>query len=411
MDALPRPLLISELTRYVRDLFSNDLLLQDVWVQGEISNFTRAASGHVYLTLKDANSALRCVIWRTQAARIRLPLQNGQAIEAHGSLNVYERDGNYQLYIDTIRPAGQGDLYQEFMRLKARLEADGLFEPGRKRPIPSFPQRIGLVTSPTGAALQDMLNVLRRRFPAVEVILAPSAVQGAEAPLELVRALVALQRLVSPPDVILVARGGGSLEDLWAFNDEWVVRAIAGCPIPVISGVGHETDFTLADFAADLRAPTPTAAATMATPDRLELQAGLWQVRQRLQSAMKAVLATRRGQLQTARSQLERFSPAWRLRTERQRLDHLQSRGRQAVKHLISLQRADWRTAQERLQALNPLAVLARGYAIVQHLDGKVLTQTTQVQDGEDLSVRLVDGKLAVRVTGRYAAAEEKRND
>jgi exodeoxyribonuclease VII large subunit len=410
MEALPRPLLISELTRYLREVFSSDPLLKDVWVQGEISNFTRAASGHVYLTLKDANSSLRCVIWRTQAARIRLPLQNGQAIEAHGSLNVYERDGNYQLYIDAVRPAGQGDLFQEFMRLKARLEAEGLFDPARKRPIPAFPGRIGLVTSPTGAALQDMLNIIRSRCPAAEVILSPSAVQGAEAPVELVRALVALQRLVDPPDVILIARGGGSLEDLWAFNDEWVVRAIAGCAVPVISGVGHETDFTLADFAADLRAPTPTAAATLATPDRLELQAGLWQVRQRLQSAHRTVLAAFSSELAAARARLERYSPAWRLRSERQRLDHLLGRDRQAVKHLISMHRANCRTAQERLNALNPLAVLSRGYAIVQRQDGKVVTKTTQVQLGDNLSVRLADGKLTAQVTGRQANTEEGSN-
>ena len=303
---MPRPLLISELTRYLRELFSQDLLLQDVWVQGEISNFTRASSGHIYLTLKDANSALRCVIWRTQAGRIAVPLQNGMAIEAHGALNVYERDGSYQLYIDVVRPGGQGDLYQEFMRMKARLEAEGLFDPARKRPLPAFPQRIGLVTSPTGAALQDMLNILRRRYPSIEVILSPTAVQGAEAPVEIIKALLALQHLAVPPDVILVARGGGSLEDLWAFNDEWVVRAIAGCAVPVISGVGHETDFTLADFVADLRAPTPTAAAALAVPDRLELQAALEQTRHRLQNALFTTLVQQQGKLQSARARLER---------------------------------------------------------------------------------------------------------
>lgn len=408
MDALSRPLLISELTRYLREVFSSDPLLQDVWVQGEISNCTRAASGHIYLTLKDANSSLRCVIWRTQAARIRLPLQNGQAIEAHGSINIYERDGNYQLYIDTVRPAGQGDLFQEFLRLKARLETEGLFDPARKRPIPTFPRRIGLVTSPTGAALQDMLNVIRRRYPAAEVILSPSAVQGAEAPLELVKALVALQQLIVPPDVILLARGGGSLEDLWAFNDEWVVRAVANCRVPVISGVGHETDFTLADFAADLRAPTPTAAATLATPDRVELQANLWQVRQRLLSSFRAVVAARSRELDAARARLERVSPAWQLRSERQRLDHLLASGRQALNHWISMRHAECRTAQERLNALNPLAVLSRGYAIVQAISGQIVTSLDQVQLDEDLSVRLRDGTLSVRVTGRQSQAKEE---
>ncbi|MBN1372241.1 MAG: exodeoxyribonuclease VII large subunit [Anaerolineaceae bacterium] len=398
MDSMPRPLMISELTRYLRELFSQDLLLQDVWVQGEISNFTRASSGHIYLTLKDANSALRCVIWRTQAARIAVPLQNGMAVEAHGALNVYERDGSYQLYIDVVRPGGQGDLYQEFMRMKARLEAEGLFDPARKRQLPAFPRRIGLVTSPTGAALQDMLNILRRRYPSVEVILSPSAVQGAEAPVEIIKALLALQHLAVPPDVILVARGGGSLEDLWAFNDEWVVRAIAGCAVPVISGVGHETDFTLADFAADLRAPTPTAAAALAVPDRLELQAALGQTRHRLQNALQATLAQQQGNLQAARARLERFSPVWRLRSERQRLDNLTGRGWQAIGHQLSILRADWRTAQERLNALNPLAVLSRGYAVVQRSDGSLVTRAAQATPGEDLAIHFADGKANVQV-------------
>ncbi len=407
---MPRPLLISELTRYLRELFSQDLLLQDVWVQGEISNFTRASSGHIYLTLKDANSALRCVIWRTQAARIAVPLQNGMSIEAHGSLNVYERDGSYQLYIDVVRPGGQGDLYQEFMRMKARLEAEGLFDPARKRPLPAFPQRIGLVTSPTGAALQDMLNILRRRYPSVEVILSPTAVQGAEAPVEIIKALLALQHLAVPPDVILVARGGGSLEDLWAFNDEWVVRAIAGCAAPVISGVGHETDFTLADFAADLRAPTPTAAAALAVPDRLELQTALGQTRRRLQSALLSTLAQQQGKLQTARARLERFSPVWRLRSERQRLDNLTGRGRQAIGHQLSIWRADWRTAQERLNALNPLAVLSRGYAVVQRKDGSLMTRAAQAIPGENLAIRFADGKANVQVQNLEIDKEEGKD-
>jgi exodeoxyribonuclease VII large subunit len=254
----PQARSVSDVTRYLRDLFDSDDILRDVWVQGEISNFTRAASGHIYMTLKDAGAALRCVIWRTTAQRLQVAMQNGLAVEAHGAISIYERDGAYQLYIDALRPAGEGLLYQEFLRLKARLEAEGLFDEARKRPIPTFPRRIGLVTSPTGAALQDMLNTLRHRYPLAEVILAPSAVQGLEAPAELVRAIGALNR-GTPPDVIILARGGGSLEDLWAFNDESVVRAVASSQAPIITGVGHETDFTLADFAADLRAPTPPA--------------------------------------------------------------------------------------------------------------------------------------------------------
>src|SRR5512134_3474560 len=254
---------VSKLTFYIRKLLEENETLQDVWVQGEISNLSRPASGHVYFTLKDANASLKCVMWKTSATRLSLSLRDGMAVEVHGKIGIYEPQGQYQLYADQIRPVGEGALYQEFMRLKSMLEAEGLFDPGRKRPVPELPRKIGIVTSATGAALRDMLNTLRRRLPVVEVLLAPSAVQGVEAPPALVKAIQSL--VMQSPDVILMARGGGSIEDLWAFNDERVVRAVANSPVPIICGVGHETDFTLCDFAADLRAPTPTAAAELAT--------------------------------------------------------------------------------------------------------------------------------------------------
>src|SRR5512132_872208 len=254
---------VSKLTFLIRKLLEENEVLQDVWVQGEISNLSRPASGHVYFTLKDSSAALKCVMWKTSAARLRMGLQDGMEVEVHGKIGVYEVSGQYQLYADQIRPVGEGALYQEFMRLKAMLEAEGLFAPERKRPIPMLPKKIGIVTSATGAALRDMLNTLRRRLPVVEVILAPSPVQGSEAPPALVKAIQSLN--LQSPDVIILARGGGSIEDLWAFNDERVVRAVAISAVPIICGVGHETDFTLSDFAADLRAPTPTAAAELAT--------------------------------------------------------------------------------------------------------------------------------------------------
>jgi len=394
----PQSLTISSITRYLRELLESDEVLRDVWVLGEISNFTRASSGHVYLTLKDAGAALRCVIWRTTAAKIQVALQNGMAVEAHGSIGVYERDGAYQLYIDAVRPAGQGFLYQEFLRLKARLEAEGLFDEERKRPIPAFPRRIGLVTSPTGAALQDMLNTLRARYPLAEVILAPAAVQGDEAPPALVRALAALNR-VDPPDVIILARGGGSLEDLWAFNDERVVRAIAASQVPVITGVGHETDFTLSDFAADLRAPTPTGAAALATPDRADLRMALERLQRRLYTAAAGQFAAQRAGFNLAQAALERHSPIRRLQDERQRLDVLTARSRRAARHLLELRRSAWRGSLARLQALNPLAVLERGYAVVQRPDGTLLTRAAQARPGESVRVRLADGSLQADIT------------
>jgi exodeoxyribonuclease VII large subunit len=263
----PPSLSVSDITLYLRQLLESDEILRNLWVQGEVSNLSRPVSGHIYFTLKDSTASLRCVIWRSAASRLQFALQNGQTVEAHGAISVYDRDGAYQLYIDTLRPSGEGLLYQQFMRLKAQLEIEGLFDVSRKRPIPERPGRIGLVTSPTGAALQDILNTLRRRCPLVDVFIYPAAVQGEEAPLEIVTALEKINRMAKP-DVIILARGGGSLEDLRAFNDERVVRAIVASAAPVITGIGHETDFTLADFAADQRAPTPSGAAELAAPEK-----------------------------------------------------------------------------------------------------------------------------------------------
>ncbi len=394
----PQSLTITNLTRYLRELLETDEVLRDVWVLGEISNFTRASSGHVYLTLKDAGAALRCVIWRSTALKIQVPLQNGLAVEAHGSIGVYERDGAYQLYIDAVRPAGQGYLYQEFLRLKARLEAEGLFDEERKRPLPAFPRSIGLVTSPTGAALQDILNTLRGRYPLAEILLAPTPVQGDEAPPAIVRAIAALNR-ANPPDVILVARGGGSLEDLWAFNDERVVRAIAASQVPIITGIGHETDFTLADFAADLRAPTPTGAAALATPDRADLRVALERLHRRLASAALQQISGQRASFSLAQAALERHSPLRRLQDERQSLDGLVARSHRAAHHLVELRRAAWRGSSARLHALNPLSVLERGYAVIQRPDGALLTRAAQATPGEDVRIRFSDGTLQADIT------------
>ena len=256
-------LTVSQFTFRVRKLLEGDSELQDVWVEGEISNLSRPASGHIYFTLKDKNASLKCVMWKTDAMRARPNIQEGAAVEVHGKVAVYEPQGQYQLIVNIIQPKGEGALFQEFLRLKAMLEAEGLFDPERRRAIPALPKKIGIVTSATGAALRDVLNTIRRRQPMLQVVLAPSPVQGVEAPPALVKAIQSLN--LQSPDLIILARGGGSIEDLWAFNDERVVRAVADSKAPIICGVGHETDFTLCDFAADLRAPTPTAAAELAT--------------------------------------------------------------------------------------------------------------------------------------------------
>jgi exodeoxyribonuclease VII large subunit len=386
---------VSKLTFYIRKLLEENEVLQDVWVQGEISNLSRPASGHIYFTLKDSSAALRCVMWKTSAVRLSMPLQDGKAVEVHGKIGVYEVSGQYQLYVDQIRPVGEGALYQEFIRLKGMLEAEGLFAPERKRLIPMFPQRIGIVTSATGAALRDMLNTLRRRLPLVEVILAPSPVQGIEAPPALVRALQSL--ILQSPDVILLARGGGSIEDLWAFNDERVVRAVANSAVPVICGVGHETDFTLCDFAADLRAPTPTAAAELATQiTMIDLRASLQSYKTHLLSVTLKLLAEQKTALSSLVSELRYVSPERQIQSGRQHVDELTRRARSSLLHHVQLQAAHIRGMQRRLEALNPMAVLARGYAVVtRNDDGSVVSRVDQA--GYEMSVRVSDGEFEVR--------------
>jgi exodeoxyribonuclease VII large subunit len=391
---------VSKLTFYIRKLLEENEVLQDVWVQGEISNLSRPASGHVYFTLKDASAALRCVMWKTSALRLGISLQDGKAVEVHGKIGIYEVSGQYQLYIDQIRPMGEGALYQEFMRLKAMLEAEGLFAPERKRPIPMFPRKIGIVTSATGAALRDMLNTLRRRLPLVEVILAPSPVQGVEAPPALVKAIQLLNYQL--PDIILLARGGGSIEDLWAFNDERVVRAVAMSAVPVICGVGHETDFTLCDFAADLRAPTPTAAAELATQiTMIDLRAALQNYKTRILSATLNLLAEQKTTLSSLVSQLRYVSPDRRIQSERQRVDELARRIHSSLFHHIQLESTHIKGMQRRLEALNPMAVLARGYAVVTRKeDDGVVSRVAQASD--EMKVRVSDGEFEVKkITSR----------
>lgn len=394
----PPSLTVSEITRYLRSLLEADEVLQDAWVFGEVSNLARPASGHIYFTLKDGGAALKCVIWKTAAQRIRFALQDGMAVEAHGSVSVYEPGGQYQLYVDALRPAGEGVLYQEFIRLKARLEAEGLFDEENKQPVPARPKTIGVVTSASGAALQDVRNTLSRRYPLAEVVLAPSPVQGVEAPPALVRALRTLERL--PVDVILMVRGGGSLEDLWAFNDERVVRAVAACTVPVISGVGHETDFTLVDFAADLRAPTPTGAAVLAVPDIADDRLFFSGLARHLDEQMQDQLQYWRSTLDDLERTLARSSPLRRIQADRQRLDELEMRAGRALVQDFRVARTRLDGLERRLAAVSPLAVLGRGYALVSNLDGVLIQRIDQVQPDEKLQIRVSDGKFYTRVEG-----------
>jgi exodeoxyribonuclease VII large subunit len=392
---------VSRLTAHLRQVIESDPALQDVWVRGEISNYSRPASGHLYFTLKDAGASLRGVMWKLEASRLKIPLRDGMEVEAHGKIGIYEVGGQYQLYADALRPVGEGALFAEFLRLKALLEAEGLFDPSRKRDIPERPCRIGIVTSSTGAALRDMLNTLRRRLPLVDVILAASPVQGADAPPALVTALQKLNR--HHPDVILVARGGGSIEDLWAFNDERVVRAVADSDVPVISGVGHETDFTLTDFAADLRAPTPTAAAELATPVTLfDLASQMSDLGHSLEMAMMGLFEGRRGELSNIEARLKFYSPARRLQSERQRVDEWTRRLSGAQVHRLALEASRMNGMGKRLETLNPFQVLARGYAVVtRQADGSLVRSVEDVSAGDALGVLVSDGELDGTVTGK----------
>jgi exodeoxyribonuclease VII large subunit len=387
----PANFTVSEVNAYLRELMEADPTLQDIWVQGEVSNLSVPRSGHMYFTLKDPNATLRCVMWRSQVAQLAYLPQDGDQVEIHGSISVYEAGGQYQLYADQIRPLGEGLLYQEFNRLKQKLQDEGLFDPERKRPVPYSPKTIGIVTSPTGAALRDILNTLRRRYPLVAVVLSPTAVQGEAAPGEIIAAIERLNQHTQP-DVILVARGGGSIEDLWAFNDEQVARAIAASTAPVICGVGHETDFTIADFVADLRAPTPTAAAELAVPDQMEIRGVLLERLDTLAQNFSEQVSEKRWNLQQLHSTLLRRSPEAQLRGSRQRVDELIRQGERAIRHQIELQRTQLEGFSQYISALNPQGILERGYAVVTLPDGRVVKKVKDVKAGDQLQVRVSDG-------------------
>jgi len=390
---------VSDLNEYVRALLESNENLMDIWVAGEVSNLSKPRSGHIYFTLKDMDASVRCVIWRVHANRLAGAFSDGMRVEVHGYVSVYEEGGQYQLYVDGIRAVGEGRLYQEFLLLKDKLTAEGIFEEDRKRPIPPQPKLIGIVTSPTAAALQDMLKSLLSRFPMVGVVLSPASVQGEAAPAEIVKALERLNKLVHP-DVILIGRGGGSLEDLWAFNDEQVVRAVAASEAPVISGVGHETDFSLTDFAADMRAPTPTGAAVMAVPDISDINNLLngWDLL--LEQTMVNILEQQRSKLKMRKNGLDLLSPGWQIKQRMQRLDNSSLRMDYFVNRYFLQQRQQLELTEEKIISSDPRHILGRGYALVEDKEGSVITTIKRVQLGQDISVYVSDGTISADVTG-----------
>lgn len=433
---------VTRLNNEVRTLLERGLGV--VWVEGELSNFSQPSSGHWYFSLKDRDAQVRCAMFRMKNSALGFTPKAGQHVIARGRVSLYEPRGEYQLIVDTLEEAGLGALQREFERLKAKLAAEGLFASERKRSVPRFPRRIAVVTSPTGAAVRDIINILARRYPPAAVLVYPTAVQGAAAAPAIVQALqLASTRMEC--DVLILARGGGSLEDLWAFNDERVARAIRACAIPVVTGIGHEIDFTIADFAADARAPTPSGAAELVAPDKVaclealsrmqarisacmrrELRAvstrfsnvsarltqahpgmrlahqaqRLDDLEQRLTSAAHAVLHMRRHRVNEAYTSLVQHSPERLAREFRRRHEALDSRLHRAVSEYLSRRSHRIDLAQRTLNAASPLATLARGFAIVTRADGTLVTDAASVEPGEEIDARLASGRLRARVTG-----------
>lgn len=395
----PPVLSVTQLARYLKELLETDEMLREVWVRGEISGCRTYASGHCYFTLKDAEAQLPCVFFKHARQRSAAPdLRDGLAVSASGRISLYERDGKMQLYVEQVELLGEGALFLRFEQLKARLSAEGLFDSERKRPLPTVPGVIGIVTSPQAAALRDMLRVLRTRYPLARVVLSPTLVQGAEAPAAIVQALDLLNEQ-GEADVIIVARGGGSIEELWAFNEEIVARALARSRIPVISGVGHETDFTIADFVADYRASTPTAAATAAVPDLADWQSEIQVRQQTLESLIDDTLAGYAEDLRLAGRDLERQTPRSRLERLEQQLDDATDLLQTEIQHITELHAERLKGAALRLHSLSPLLTIARGFAVVRQVkEQTIVTSVQQVQSGDLLDLQVSDGSISARV-------------
>lgn len=430
-------LTVSQLNARARSLLEE--VFPRVWVEGELSNLARPSSGHLYFTLKDSGAQVRCALFRQNAARIRLDLRDGLLVQARGRVSLYEGRGDYQMIIDNLEPAGDGALRQAFEALKAKLQGEGLFAAERKRPLPSHPTRIGVITSPSGAAVRDIISVFGRRAPFIELVISPTAVQGREAAPQIVRALERADR--AGFDALILARGGGSLEDLWPFNEEMVARAVAACQTPIISAVGHETDVSISDFVADLRAPTPSAAAELLSPDTQAMLAQLQRNHRQLQQCMKVRLTNERLRLDSLRRRLRhpgerlaqqsqhldeldmRLQRAWGHRLEQrqqqlvnlrgrlqhqhperlsrvlhERLEQLRQRLPRAMNQHLQQRRQRLESAAQGLHLISPLATLGRGYSILLDQQGKAIRSQQDTKPGQQLQARLAEGQLALRV-------------
>jgi exodeoxyribonuclease VII large subunit len=399
MQGERQTLSVTQLNEYLKMVLDGDRVLSNVFVRGEISNFKLYSSGHAYFTLKDDAGQLKSVMFRSYCSRLIFKPEDGMRVIAHGRVSVYESSGQYQLYVDDMQPDGAGSLAMRFEQLKRKLAVEGLFDESRKRPLPPMPRRIGVITSPSGAAVHDIINVLGRRFPAAEMILYPSEVQGAQAPAQLISG-VEFFSMTGLVDVIILGRGGGSAEDLWAFNDEYLARAVASCSIPVISAVGHESDFTICDFVADRRAPTPSAAAEIAVPDMGEILRGLASVRAGLQASMQKLIAQERRILNQLTQSRVFSHPEQMLDHFHMRLDEKASNLDRAVGQTLLQKKQCVLSVVGKLDALNPLSVLSRGYAVVSREEIPV-TSAEQIHENDTLDIRFADGSVRATVSQR----------
>jgi len=393
-------LTITALNEYLKHRFENDPNLASIYLKGEISNFTNHKSGHFYFTLKDETGTLKSVMFRSSASKLAFVPENGMKVLAHGRVSVFVRDGQYVFYCDQLEPDGIGALYLAYEQLKKKLTAEGLFAPERKRKLPKIPTRVGVITSPTGAAVRDIINVTKRRFPFAKVVLYPALVQGAEAAPDLIRGVKLMNELNSA-DVIIIGRGGGSIEDLWAFNNEELARTVAASRIPVISAVGHETDFTICDFAADMRAPTPSAAAEIAVPETGELQRKINNITDRMLLLLNNNLKNRRKRVEELASRRVLNSPSYIIDDRRLALLTLTGKMESAQKILIADKKQRFVSLTAKLEALNPMSVISRGYSAVFSDDGRIIKSVNDVNVGDGFSFVTTDGTVKGRVTAK----------
>ncbi|MFW6074212.1 MAG: exodeoxyribonuclease VII large subunit [Chloroflexota bacterium] len=388
---------VDQVTAYLKDVLDNDPLLGDVWIRGEVSSFHKSAAGHCYFTLTDGQASLSCVLFLNNQFGLQTLPRQGDAILAHGRISIYEVRGTYQLYVDAVAPEGAGLLQAEFERMRQRLEAEGLFRPERKRPIPELPERIGVVTSETGSVWHDIQHVIQRRFPLVELILAPSAVQGQEAPAQLVAGIAALCEHGNC-DVIIVARGGGSPEDLACFNDEALARAIFAAPVPIVSAVGHETDISIADLVADLRAPTPSAAAELVVPDQRAICERLEETVRGLKGIVRDKIGVLRDEAEDLERRIDRRDIRLEIAQHRMTLDHEHARAKRVALESVLGKRRKVERLDDHLGLVNPTSILDRGYAMVTaSASGERLRRAAEAQHNERMRLHFRDGSIDVR--------------